>query len=556
MLHKPIWQLVLDAASKLQGISGDFRLKQLVEEVQREHPSLGQSSIHPVVQGMTSNAGKGPLSPCGKPLYRVQYGLYRLQVQDLDSGSLNRKMSPAIQKRDISSPRVQKSKVLAERFDGVIAEFSICLDVYDRQVPFVKNGQYSWHRATIDRRRGFPNVLDAITDEIFLDDLYETLHMWGIGRRASLLVPRDEFAECLLLASNDISSFQSLRIDDPQLDSDHIARELWRLINSLGVVKNISRIVPGTKTLHHLLPDLVPPMDRAWTGTFFKWSATAPQYEQEKTFIETFSRYAEIARATKLESYVGKGWRTSISKLLDNAIIGYCKINGISPIGTRPKERTSELVLETGINFLESVQQSNPDETSFLQTPESGQIEQEQFLDHKKVSTLHREFQENQKGVSFDEIFGPYIRNSKEIMIIDPYIRYFSQIKNLMEFIETVQRFNPDEKDVSVKLLTAKDVEQEKVTKQVDLLNQVQKSASDFGINFSYKFDETRTIHDRSVTTDTGWKILLGRGLGIYQIIANDPFNIAHKNQSLRKVKQFSVTYIRETVRARDVGNI
>jgi hypothetical protein len=35
--------------------------------------------------------------------------------------------------------------------------------------------------------------------------------------------------------------------------------------------------VPGTKALHHLLPDLVPPMDRAWTGAFFHWSTTAPQ---------------------------------------------------------------------------------------------------------------------------------------------------------------------------------------------------------------------------------------------------------------------------------------
>jgi hypothetical protein len=27
-------------------------------------------------------------------------------------------------------------------------------------------------------------------------------------------------------------------------------------------------VVGGTKTLHHLLPDLVPPMDRRWTGAF------------------------------------------------------------------------------------------------------------------------------------------------------------------------------------------------------------------------------------------------------------------------------------------------
>ena len=33
-----------------------------------------------------------------------------------------------------------------------------------------------------------------------------------------------------------------------------------------GPAWDITTIVPGTKALHHVLPDLVPSMDRAWTG--------------------------------------------------------------------------------------------------------------------------------------------------------------------------------------------------------------------------------------------------------------------------------------------------
>jgi hypothetical protein len=106
---------------------------------------------------------------------------------------------------------------------------------------------------------------------------------------------------------------------------------LWSLIEQLGVVTNVALIVAGSKTLHHLLPDLVPPMDRAWTGAFFLWSAAGPQSAQRVTFTRTFTGFAEIARATEPSRYIGQGWRTSRTKVLDNAIIGYCKIHGIPP---------------------------------------------------------------------------------------------------------------------------------------------------------------------------------------------------------------------------------
>ena len=57
---------------------------------------------------------------------------------------------------------------------------------------------------------------------------------------------------------------------------------VYRLIAALEVVTNKARIVAGIKTLHHLLPDLVPPMDRQWTGLFFGWSQVAPEYTDDE----------------------------------------------------------------------------------------------------------------------------------------------------------------------------------------------------------------------------------------------------------------------------------
>jgi hypothetical protein len=52
--------------------------------------------------------------------------------------------------------------------------------------------------------------------------------------------------------------------------ANDIIEELWQLIDNLGIVENEAKLVSGSKALHHLLPDLVVPMDRAYTQKFFR----------------------------------------------------------------------------------------------------------------------------------------------------------------------------------------------------------------------------------------------------------------------------------------------
>ena len=48
----------------------------------------------------------------------------------------------------------------------------------------------------------------------------------------------------------------------------------------------------------------------------------------------------------------------------------------------------------------------------------------------------HREFQENQRGVSYETLLLPYLRGATEITIVDPYIRQFHQGRNLVDLLE------------------------------------------------------------------------------------------------------------------------
>jgi hypothetical protein len=55
---------------------------------------------------------------------------------------------------------------------------------------------------------------------------------------------------------------EKARIDDPALDIPAVREHLWHVIGNLGIVRNRALIVPGTKALHHVLPDLC----RPWTA--------------------------------------------------------------------------------------------------------------------------------------------------------------------------------------------------------------------------------------------------------------------------------------------------
>ncbi len=555
MLDQPTWKLVIRVAQTLDEQQGEFRMLDLVKGVQKFDPSRQRISIQPVVQGMTVNAAKGPPSPCGKPLFRVEHGIYRLTAgtSEIEFKPKSRAEKQASTAR--TSPRVFKAQIVEKRVVGLIEEFEACVEFYDEQAPFTRRGQYTMHRKTIDRRRTFSHVEAALSDEEFLDDLYETLHAWGIGRRASKLIPRKELGNRLLSLGPLISKFEKFKLEDESLDLSEVAEMIWELVQQLKVVENVSLVVPSAKILHHLLPDLVPPMDRAWTGSFFLWSATAPQNEQKETFVQTFLSLGRIARATKPSQYVGQGWRTCPTKIVDNAVIGYCQLHGLASKISDLKVIESRLATSKPLNSFQSVLRSEQISADSMSIANQTQTNKNENELQDSLDRGHLDFQENQQDVSFDFLFGPYVKNARSIKIVDPYIRNFHQAKNLMEFIEVVRTNNSDSSRVKVELLTIKDPEIDRATKQLSNLVEVQKAATAAGVFFEFDFDKTETIHDREIIVDSSWKIILGRGLDIYQFIADGPFSLAHKDQSLRKVRSFGVTYIRGSFGGPDSEN-
>lgn len=156
----------------------------------------------------------------------------------------------------------------------------------------------------------------------------------------------------------------------------------------------------------------------------------------------------------------------------------------------------------------------------------------------------HLTFGENQKGVSYDTLFADYLRGASQITVTEPYIRLFFQQRNMMELLELIARLKERESEVAVHLITVRD--EFKDTQQIENFEKMQASAQTVGINFSWEFDDSGSMHARHIITDHGWKISLDRGLDIFQQYdMNDAFTFANRMQQYRRCKAFEITYIK-----------
>lgn len=150
-------------------------------------------------------------------------------------------------------------------------------------------------------------------------------------------------------------------------------------------------------------------------------------------------------------------------------------------------------------------------------------------------------YDEDTTGVSYEKLFGKYLEGASLIEIQDPYIMKPYQTRNLMEFIETVYAHKKPEDEVKITLRTKPD--KDYMEDQDYRLSKLKEGSALIGIDFDYTFDGTDTIHDRSITLNNGWKIILGRGLDIFRYFDPDLFSFASRIQEVRKCKAFEITY-------------
>jgi len=187
-------------------------------------------------------------------------------------------------------------------------------------------------RSVKDRRR-------LVRNPDFASSLYDTLVAWGMNARGAILKKRLQF-RTRLAALGDCKELQELQartiFDLQEGEVDTTANSIWRLVLRLDPVETHSVIVSGTKALHHVLPDIVPPVDREYALKLLRRSIPAgndrpSQRRRElRAFRTVFRGFYQVAHrrrshiedVVKAEAHCSRTFHTSALKVIDNAVVG------------------------------------------------------------------------------------------------------------------------------------------------------------------------------------------------------------------------------------------
>ena len=213
-------------------------------------------------------------------------------------------------------------------------------------------------------------------------------------------------------------------------------------------------------------------------------------------------------------------------------------------------EYTDEANQQFEVQTLEEIEYGEPKQESHLEqaatenrTTEAVEITSAEPIieETKTLSSFSKQIRENQTNVSYDRLFGHYLEGATDFLIQDPYIRLPHQFKNFMELCSLIYKKNQDAEVINIKLITWNDND----FKETSVINfeEIKDSLSEMNIEFDYEFKES--AHDRYIVTNNGWKIILGRGLDMWQK-SNGKYDIAEYIQEKRKCKEFDVVVISE----------
>jgi len=152
-----------------------------------------------------------------------------------------------------------------------------------------------------------------------------------------------------------------------------------------------------------------------------------------------------------------------------------------------------------------------------------------------------RDFKAGQSGVSFENMLLPYLVGATKVTIVDPYIRRPHQVKNFGDLVGLIALAKEPAEEVLVELMTCQHEEEHYRQDQLERLQALTLAARSLGVDLDIKLLDN--LHDRSIQTNHGWRILLGKGLDIWEKPTNA---IAEARQEFRRIKSdITVTYVR-----------
>jgi hypothetical protein len=166
-----------------------------------------------------------------------------------------------------------------------------------------------------------------------LEYVYAALASWGMhrmGKKGSKMRSFDKFRisiESVLKKILEAQAYNYTEMDDKKWSI------LENIFKGVKVMASGTSIVGNSKVMHHMLPNIVPPIDREYTLWYLRGNTNIKndlnyEWQLMKDIISNF--FIPVASDAKFESKASKWisrkdvypWDTSILKVVDNLIIG------------------------------------------------------------------------------------------------------------------------------------------------------------------------------------------------------------------------------------------
>jgi len=172
---------------------------------------------------------------------------------------------------------------------------------------------------------------------LYLEYIYATLASWGMhrmGKGGSKMQSFDVFQKSVERIRDDIKEAENINFHS-------VNNEDWKLLSkifmNINVMASGTTIVGNSKVMAHLLPDIIPPIDREYTLKFLKGNTNIKndifyEWRLMKEIISDF--FIPVAVDQNFNS-LSQGWisnqsqypwDTSALKVIDNLVIGVRKI--------------------------------------------------------------------------------------------------------------------------------------------------------------------------------------------------------------------------------------
>jgi hypothetical protein len=221
---------------------------------------------------------------------------------------------------------------LEQHLSQLDSDFEGCLAEFESRRIFSGPSVY-FYEELVKLVRSAASLSDLASSDRLVELAYAALTSWGMHRMGERVATKlTEFStfsaavRSLIEPAAALSKWHITNLSEAEAGS--VTKELTHLVERPGISASGAPLVANAKMLHFLLPDLMPPIDRRYTGRFFYGLNAGMVLPGGARAVFGFvfphlcrlaRRHAEEIRTATQRSYLCQGE----AKVLDNAIVGY-----------------------------------------------------------------------------------------------------------------------------------------------------------------------------------------------------------------------------------------